>query len=107
MEFQEFLTENTTLLRSSPEIIHFNERQATRELLTKFRGAMVGKTIMTTDDVGNNVENKVIKQDSYELIFSSKDENDNLKITLINKQKMTKRTFVIPKMGSVHLKRFI
>lgn len=106
MEFKKFINENK-ILRSSPEIIPFTERPKTKEMMDNFRGGMVGKTVMTTDDVGNNVENKILKQDSYELVFASTDEMGNLKITYINKQKLTKRTIIIPKMGATHLKRII
>lgn len=49
----------------------------------------------------------ILKNNATEVVFISKDANKNIFITIVNKQKVTKRTIAIEPRGATLLKRFI
>ena len=124
MNFKEYLTEFN--LNSTPELQTSRDRSDARELLTKIRTYPVGRSITANktqtkeadpftasqeDDESNFAMNDkdpmVLKNNSLEMVIVDKDENGQLFITLLNKQKQTKRTIAIETRGSQLLKRYI
>lgn len=118
--FNEFLEEQT--VESTPEIITAQEKQAARSIIALARGLRPGRIVdftpqENTKSTGANVATAVtgqakqeasliLKNNSKELVYADKQE-DYLMITLINKQRFTKRTIAIEARGAMLLKRFI
>lgn len=120
MKFNDFLTELAAPPPSSPELQTINDKSAARQMLQKVRGLRPGRLVDANGNssstplapAGNNnatSENMsmILKNDSKELVLVHEDENKNLFITYVNKQKMTKRTITIDSRASMMLKRFI
>lgn len=119
MKFNEFLNEFAAPPPSSPELQTINDKSAARQMLQKVRGLRPGRLVDAEGNssttplapAGNNNDNQnmsmILKNDSKELVLVHEDENKNLFITYVNKQKMTKRTITIDARAGMMLKRFI
>ena len=126
MSFSKYLEE--AIIPSSPELQTQDSRKSAREAIKISRGKMQGRKVElddtitankmqrpqapkdpvdTLDDAMNDPLSTIIKNTATELVYVIKDEDNNLFITFINKQKMTKRTISLDARGAVLLKRSI
>lgn len=117
MKFEEFINEAMDI-PSSPELQTPAIKKDAREIISKIKGLAIGRTVTDAGDpkgaAAPNVDpsdveslSMVLKNNAMEAVLGHKDQNDNIYITLINKQKITKRTITINAKATQFLRRLI
>ena len=131
MTFNDFLDEAVV---SNADIQNTDARADAKTIAKKTRGLMIGRTIDANGNAGTNPTansgnafapdnlkepntngpkdeeagySVILKNNASEVVYATKGENDELYITIVNKQKMTKRTIALESRGATFLKRFI
>lgn len=130
MTFNDFLSEAVV---SNADIQNTDARADAKAIAQKTRGLMIGRTIDANGNTGTNPNansgnafapdnlkeptngpkdeeagySVILKNNASEVVYATKGENDELYITIVNKQKMTKRTIALESRGATFLKRFI
>ena len=130
MTFNDFLDEAVV---SNADIQNTDARADAKSIAQKTRGLMIGRTIDANGNTGTNPNansgnafapdnlkeptngpkdeeagySVILKNNASEVVYATKGENDELYITIVNKQKMTKRTIALESRGATFLKRFI
>lgn len=131
MTFNDFLSEAVV---SNADIQNTDARADAKSIAQKTRGLMIGRTIDANGNTGTNPNansgnafapdnlkepttngpkdeeagySVILKNNASEVVYATKGENDELYITIVNKQKMTKRTIALESRGATFLKRFI
>ena len=131
MTFNDFLDEAVV---SNVDIQNTDARADAKTIAQKTRGLMIGRTIDANGNTSTNPNTNsgnafapdnlkepnqngpkdaeagysvILKNNAGEVVYATKGENDELYITIVNKQKMTKRTIALESRGATFLKRFI
>lgn len=131
MTFNDYLSEAVV---SNADIQNTDARADAKAIAQKTRGLMIGRTIDANGNTSTNPNansgnafapdnlkapttngpkdeeagySVILKNNASEVVYATKGENDELYITIVNKQKMTKRTIALESRGATFLKRFI
>ncbi len=120
MSFKDFLSEEK--LSSSPEQQNTQTKADAKQIIAQIRGLAQGRSVVAKstassdpfstsgEQAPNSVNDKdplILKNDGYEAVIVDKDPDGQVFITLVNKQKQTKRTIALDSRGGSLLKRYI
>lgn len=134
MSFIDYLEE--AIIPSTGEQQNTDARSDAKTIIAKTRGLMIGRTVdadgntntsaaankntnaftpdnIKQDNVAASNQNDetnysvILKNTAAEIVYVTKGENNELFITLVNKQRVTKRTIALEQRAATILKKFI